>query len=134
VLQPHYNLLERGYETGLRPVAERHGLATAPYFGLAKGFLTGKYRGGAKVDSPRAAQIGDYDNERGWAAVDALEDIGRAHGVPAGAVALAWLAAQPTVVTPIASARSPEQLSEILPMAGLVLSDDEVQRLTDAGV
>ena len=133
VLQPHYNLLERGYEASLRPVAECHGMAAAPYFGLAKGFLTGKYRGGAKVDSPRAAQIGDYDNERGWAVVDALEDIGRTHDVPPAAVALAWLAAQPTVVTPIASARNTEQLAEILPMAGLVLADDELQRLTDAG-
>ncbi|MEA2176889.1 MAG: hypothetical protein QOG77_186 [Solirubrobacteraceae bacterium] len=133
VLQPHYNLLEREYETTLQPVAERHGLATVPYFGLAKGFLTGKYRDGAKIDSPRAAQIGDYDNDRGWAVVDAIEDIAGAHEVPAGAVALAWLAAQPTVVAPIASARNTEQLAEILPMATLVLSDDELTRLTEAG-
>jgi aryl-alcohol dehydrogenase-like predicted oxidoreductase len=133
VLQPHYNLLERDYETGLRPVAERHGLATVPYFGLAKGFLTGKYRGGAKIDSPRAAQIGDYDNDRGWSVVDALEEIGRDHDVPAGAVALAWLAAQPTVVAPIASARNADQLAQILPMAGLVLSDAELTRLSEAG-
>jgi aryl-alcohol dehydrogenase-like predicted oxidoreductase len=133
VLQPHYNLLEREYETGLGPVAQRHGLATAPYFGLAKGFLTGKYRGGAKIDSPRAAQIGSYDNERGWAVVDAVEDIAAGHGVPAAAVALAWLAAQPTVVAPIASARSTEQLQDLLPMAFLQLTEDELQRLTDAG-
>jgi aryl-alcohol dehydrogenase-like predicted oxidoreductase len=133
VLQPHYNLLEREYETGLGPVAERHGLATAPYFGLAKGFLTGKYRGDAKVDSPRAAQVGSYDNERGWAVVDAVEEIAAAHGVPAGAVALAWLAAQPTVVAPIASARTTEQLEDLLPMATLELSDDELGRLTEAG-
>ena len=133
VLQPHYNLLEREYETGLGPVAERHGLATAPYFGLAKGFLTGKYRGGAKVDSPRAAQIGAYDNDRGWAVVDAVEDVAAAHGVPAGAVALAWLAAQPTVVAPIASARTTEQLQDLLPMAGLELGEDELSRLTEAG-
>jgi len=133
VLQPHYNLLERAFEGDLLAVAQRHGLATAPYFGLAKGFLTGKYRPGHKVDSPRAAQIGDYENDRGWAVLDAVEEIAGAHGVSAGAVALAWLAAQPTVVSPIASARNIEQLEQLLPMAGLVLSDDEVAKLTDAG-
>ena len=133
VLQPHYNLLERAFEGDLLAVAQRHGLATAPYFGLAKGFLTGKYRPGHKVDSPRAAQIGDYENDRGWAALDAVEEIAGAHDVSAGAVALAWLAAQPTVVSPIASARNIEQLEQLLPMAGLVLSDDEVAKLTDAG-
>jgi aryl-alcohol dehydrogenase-like predicted oxidoreductase len=133
VLQPHYNLLERGYESTLEPVAERHGMATAPYFGLAKGFLTGKYRPGHKVDSPRAAQIGDYETERGWAVLDAVEEVARAHDVPPGAVALAWLAAQPTVVTPIASARNTEQLAQILPMASLELTDDELAKLTEAG-
>jgi aryl-alcohol dehydrogenase-like predicted oxidoreductase len=132
VLQPHYNLLEREFEHTLRPVAERHDLAVAPYFGLAKGFLTGKYRPGHKVDSPRAAQIGGYENDRGWAVLDAVEDIAAQHGVPAGAVALAWLAAQPTVVAPIASARTIEQLEQILPMAGLTLGDEELRRLTDA--
>ena len=109
------------------------GMATAPYFGLAKGFLTGKYRPGHKVDSPRAAQIGDYETERGWAVLDAVEEVARAHDVPAGAVALAWLAAQPTVVTPIASARNTEQLAQILPMASLELTDDELLQLTEAG-
>jgi aryl-alcohol dehydrogenase-like predicted oxidoreductase len=133
VLQPHYNLLEREFESTLEPVAERRGMATAPYFGLAKGFLTGKYRPGHKVDSPRAAQIGDYETDRGWAVLDAVEEVAGAHDVPAGAVALAWLAAQPTVVTPIASARNTEQLAQILPMAGLELSDDELAKLTEAG-
>jgi aryl-alcohol dehydrogenase-like predicted oxidoreductase len=134
VLQPHYNLLERDYENGLIDVAKRHDLAVTPYFGLAKGFLTGKYRPGHSVESPRAAQIGDYESDRGWAVLDAVEEIAEAHGVPAGAVALAWLAAQPTVVSPIASARNPGQLSELLPFVDLELSDDELQRLTEAGV
>jgi aryl-alcohol dehydrogenase-like predicted oxidoreductase len=133
VLQPQYNLLERDYERTFRPVAERHDLAVVPYYGLAKGFLTGKYRPGHKVDSPRAAQVGDYENDRGWAVLDAVEDVAAQHGVSAGAVALAWLAAQPTVVAPIASARYTEQLEQILPMAELTLSDDELRRLTDAG-
>jgi aryl-alcohol dehydrogenase-like predicted oxidoreductase len=133
VLQPHYNLLERDFEHTLRPVAERHGLAVAPYYGLAMGFLTGKYRPGHDVDSPRAARMDKYENDRGWAVLDAVEEIAGAHGVPAGAVALAWLAAQPTVVAPIASARNAEQLEQILPMAELTLSDEELRRLTDAG-
>ncbi len=133
VLQPHYNLLERDVEGDLLAVAERHGLATAPYFGLAKGFLTGKYRPGHKVDSPRAAQIGDYETDRGWAVLDAVEEVAGAHGVPPAAVALAWLASRPTVVSPIASARNVEQLRDLLPMAELNLSDDELALLTDAG-
>jgi aryl-alcohol dehydrogenase-like predicted oxidoreductase len=133
VLQPHYNLLERAYEGDLAAVAERRGLATAPYFSLAKGFLTGKYRPGHKVDSPRAAQVGDYESDRGWAVLDAVEEVAASHDVPPAAVALAWLAAQPTVVSPIASARNTEQLSQLLPFVGLHLAEEELQRLTDAG-
>jgi aryl-alcohol dehydrogenase-like predicted oxidoreductase len=133
VLQPHYNLLERDYEHELAGVAERHGLATAPYFGLAKGFLTGKYRPGHSVDSPRAAQIGDYENDRGWAILDAVEAVAAAHDVPPASVALAWLGSQPTVVAPIASARTTDQLEGLLPFVGLELSDDELQTLTNAG-
>jgi aryl-alcohol dehydrogenase-like predicted oxidoreductase len=133
VLQPHYNLLERGFENGLLDVAKRHDLAVAPYFGLAKGFLTGKYRPGHSVDSPRAAQVGDYKTDRGWAVVDAVEEVAGAHGVPPAAVALAWLAAQPTVVSPIASARNVDQLAEQLPFVDLELSEDELRKLTDAG-
>jgi aryl-alcohol dehydrogenase-like predicted oxidoreductase len=133
VLQPHYNLLERAFEGPLLDVAKRHDLAVAPYFGLAKGFLTGKYRPGHSVDSPRAAQVTDYQSDRGWAVLDAVEEVAEAHGVPAGAVALAWLAAQPTVVSPIASARNTDQLSELLPFVDLELSEDELQQLADAG-
>ena len=133
VLQPQYNLLERDFEGALLDVAKRHDLAVAPYYGLAKGFLTGKYRPGHAVDSPRAAQVTDYQSDRGWAVLDAVEEVADAHGVPAGAVALAWLAAQPTVVSPIASARNSEQLTELLPFVDLELSEEELQRLTDAG-
>ena len=131
-LQPHYNLVERGeYEGELAELCERNGLACLPYFGLARGFLTGKYRrGGAEVDSPRAAGIRElYFNERGFAVVDALEEIAGAHDSTLAAVALAWLIAQPTVLAPIASATSTQQLGELLPSVELELSEEELARL-----
>ncbi len=134
-LQPHYNLMERGeYEGELAEVCARNGLACVPYFGLARGFLTGKYRrGGDQVDSPRAAGVREsYFNERGFAVLDALDEIAAAHGTTVAAVALAWLVVQPTVVAPIASATSPEQLAELLPSAELELSATEIERLNTA--
>jgi aryl-alcohol dehydrogenase-like predicted oxidoreductase len=133
VLQPHYNLVERDYETTLRPVAEKYDLAVCPYFALAKGFLTGKYRPGTVIDSPRAEGAAEYLNDKGLRVLDALEEVAAEAHVPASAVALAWLAAQPTVVAPIASARNLAQLAGLLPMAELELTDEQLQRLTDAG-
>ena len=131
-LQPHYNLVERGFERTLQPVAEAWDLAVLPYYGLAKGFLTGKYRaGGAAVDSPRAEGARAY-LENGAAVLQALDDVASAHAVPVAAVALAWLRAQPRIVAPIASARTTEQLEEILPSAALELTPAEVQRLSAA--
>jgi aryl-alcohol dehydrogenase-like predicted oxidoreductase len=119
-LQPHYNLLERAeYEQTLAPVAEAEELACVPYYGLAKGFLTGKYRPGTEVDSPRASGAREYLDDRGLAVLAVLDEIAAGHGVPGAAVALAWLAAQPTVAAPIASARSVEQLADLLPMLDL---------------
>ncbi len=134
-LQPHYNLMERGeYEGPLMDVCARHGLACLPYFALARGFLTGKYRpDGPEVDSPRAGGVRDlYFNERGFATLDALDEIAARHGTSVAAVALAWLRAQPTVVAPIASATSPEQLREVLDSVSLELSAEEISKLTDA--
>jgi aryl-alcohol dehydrogenase-like predicted oxidoreductase len=135
-LQPHYNLLERSeYEGELAGVVERHGLACLPYYGLARGFLSGKYRrDGAPSDSPRAQSVRDaYMNERGFAALDVVEEIAAAHATSLAAVALAWLAAQPTVVAPIASATSVAQLAELTASAELELSAAELQALTAAG-
>ena len=131
VLQPHYNLVERDFERTLLPVAKEWDIAVAPYFALAKGFLTGKYRpGGAAVDSPRA-DAARADLDRGGADVlDALDAVAGAHDTTVAAVALAWLRAQPQVVAPIASARTPEQLEQILPAASLELTADEVERLS----
>ena len=131
-LQPHYNLVERAeFETSLQPLLESEGLSCVPYYGLAKGFLTGKYRdGGADVDSPRAEGARAYLDDRGRAVLAVLDEIAAGHEVPVAAVALAWLAAQPTVVAPIASARTPEQLADLLPVLDLKLTDDEVRLLS----
>ncbi|MEV5019436.1 aldo/keto reductase [Streptomyces sp. NPDC053780] len=133
-LQPHYNLVSRDtYEGGLRDLAERSGLAAVPYYALASGFLTGKYRPGASVDSPRAGgAAGHLETERGRRVLAALDEIAEAHDAPVATVALAWLAAQPTVTAPIASARTVEQLPALLGVAELSLTDDEVARLTRA--
>jgi len=131
-LQPHYNLMERGdYEGELETVCQRHGLACLPYFGLAQGFLTGKYRpGGEQVDSPRADGVRErYFNERGFAVLEALDEVAAAHDTTVAASALAWLRAQPTVLAPIASATSPAQLAQLLASAQLELSEREIERL-----
>jgi aryl-alcohol dehydrogenase-like predicted oxidoreductase len=134
-LQPHYNLVERDYENGLADVCRRHDLGCLPYFALAKGFLTGKYRPGADaVESQRAQGARVYLDERGERVLAALDAAAAAHAVPVAAVSLAWLAAQPTVVAPIASARTPEQLAELMAMADLELSADELRALDAAGV
>jgi aryl-alcohol dehydrogenase-like predicted oxidoreductase len=132
-LQPHYNLMERpAYEDELRDVVARYDLGCFPYFGLARGFLTGKYRPGEQIDSPRAQGAAQYVGEKGDRVLAALEEVARAHGVTGAAVALRWLADQPTVTAPIASGRDVEQLAQLLPMQDLRLADDELQLLTDA--
>jgi aryl-alcohol dehydrogenase-like predicted oxidoreductase len=134
-LQAHYNLMERDeYEGELAPLCERHGLACLPYFALARGFLSGKYRpDGPQVDSPRAAGVHDsYFNDRGFAVLAALDQIAAAHDTAVAAVALAWLAAQPTVAAPVASATSTEQLAELLASVELELSLAELARLSEA--
>jgi aryl-alcohol dehydrogenase-like predicted oxidoreductase len=133
VLQPHYNLVERGFEDTLLPVAERFDLAVLPYYGLAKGFLTGKYRAdGDAVDSVRAEVARAYLDNGGASVLEALDAVAAAHGVQPAAVALAWLRARPRVVAPIASARTVEQLEQILPAATLELPHDAVERLSGA--
>ncbi|QEC47879.1 aldo/keto reductase [Baekduia soli] len=131
-LQTHYNLVERGYEDDLAEVVAAHGLGTLPHWALAKGFLTGKYRpGGPEVDSPRAPAASVY-LDRGVPVLEALDEVAREQDTTVPAVALAWLAAQPTVVCPVASARNLEQLADLLPAQDLTLTDAQVARLTDA--
>ena len=133
VLQPHYNLVEREFERTLAPVADEWDLAVLPYYGLAKGFLTGKYRpGGEAVESERAEGARAYLDRGGTAVLEALDEVAAAHDTTVAAVALAWLRVQPHVVAPIASARTTEQLAQILPAATLDLADAEVERLSSA--
>jgi aryl-alcohol dehydrogenase-like predicted oxidoreductase len=131
VLQPHYNLVERDFERTLLPVADAWSLAVCPYFALARGFLTGKYRpGGEEVSSQRAEGARVYLERGGERVLEALDEVAEAHGVEPAAVAVAWLLAHPRVAAPIASARTPEQLAATLPGARLELTPDQVNRLS----
>lgn len=135
VLQPHYNLMERGeYEGELQRLCESEGISCVPYFSLARGFLTGKYRpGGQAVESERAPGVAEsYMNDRGWAVLAALDAIAASREQPVAAVALAWLLARPGVVAPIASATSPAQLADLLRCAEFELEDREVAELDAA--
>lgn len=132
-LQPHYNLMERTeFESTLAPVLASSGLVCMPYYALAKGFLTGKYRtGGPAVASARAEGAAAYlADPRAGAVLAALDEVAAAHRVAPAAVALAWLAAQPTVAAPIASARTVEQLTDLLPVLTLELNPAELARLS----
>ncbi|OON75644.1 aldo/keto reductase [Streptomyces tsukubensis] len=133
-IQPHYNLVSRDtYEGALQDTAERAGLAAVPYYALAAGFLTGKYRPGTTVESARSAGAAGYlETERGPKVLAALDTVARDRGAEVATVALAWLAAQPTVAAPIASARTLDQLGGLLAVAELELTDEELRLLTDA--
>jgi aryl-alcohol dehydrogenase-like predicted oxidoreductase len=132
-IQPHYNLLERdGYEGEMADLCSSRGIACVPYFGLARGFLTGKYRRGVTVDSPRAAVASGYLDERGERVLAVLDEVAAARGTTVAAVALAWLADRPTVVSPIASARNVGQLADLLPVLGLHLTAEETEQLDKA--
>jgi len=132
-LQQHYNLMERDkYEGELADLVIRERLSSVPYFALASGFLTGKYRPDSKVESQRAETAGAYLNEKGIRVLTALDEVAAAHGISVTTTALAWLAAQPTVAAPIASARTTEQLPDLLRVAEVRLSNAELQRLNQA--
>jgi aryl-alcohol dehydrogenase-like predicted oxidoreductase len=132
-LQPHYNLVERGYESELRSIAEQEELAVLPYYSLASGFLTGKYRGGSGIDSPRADGAQAY-LEKHAALLPVLDEVAASRGVSVATVALAWLRSQPTIVAPIASARSIEQLPDLLMSATLELSAEEISAVSNASL
>lgn len=135
LVQDEYHLMKRhAYEHELRPVVQEFGISNLPYWGLARGFLTGKYTAGTEVDSVRAAGASAYISERGDRVLAALRAIADTHGVAMGAVALAWLAQQQTVSTPIASARTVEQLAELLPCGDLELDAGELAKLDAASI
>lgn len=133
-LQPHYNLVSRDtYEGELQEVAQKWGLAVMPYFALAAGFLTGKYKAGETPEGARAGMVGKYlGTERGQDVLRTLDAIAVAHDVSSAAVALGWLAAQPTVTAPIASARKLEQLPALLDGVDIELMDEEIELLNEA--
>lgn len=135
-LQPHYNLVERAeFEGELAELAASEKLAVLPYYALAKGFLTGKYSPGDGLsDSPRAEGARAYLDERGVKVLAALDEISTLRGVPMAAISLAWLLGQDGVTAPIASARTTEQLTTILPAAELTLTEGELERLRDPSV
>ena len=129
--QDQYNLMDREYEKTLMPTLKANGLSQIPFYGLARGFLTGKYRPGVTVESVRATGVGNsYANERGWRMLEKLDQIAQDKNTSVAAVALAWLRAQPTVATPIASATKLEQIKEIMPV--IELTSDELQILTNS--
>ena len=118
--QDQYNLLDREYEKGLMPTIEKNNLSQIPFYGLARGFLTGKYRPGVSVESVRASGVAsNYANERGWNLLSKLDQIAKDKKTTVAAISLAWLRAQPTVATPIASATKLEQIKEIMPIVEL---------------
>ena len=127
-LQDQYNLMDRDYETTLRDTVEKNGLSEIPFYGLARGFLTGKYRPGVSVESVRATGVGNsYANERGWKMLEKLDRIAQDRNTSVASVALAWLRSQSTVSTPIASATKVEQIKEIMPV--IALSAEELALL-----
>ena len=129
--QDQYNLMDRDYETTLRDTVDKNGLSEIPFYGLARGFLSGKYRSGVTVESVRATGVANsYANERGWKTLEKLDQIAQERSTSVAAVALAWLRAQPTVSTPIASATKLEQIKELMPV--LKLSESELQALTSS--
>lgn len=132
VLQPLYNLLERAeYESDLAPVAEQYGLAVTPYFALASGFLTGKYRTESDLkDRARGSRVAKYLNPHGLAIVDALQAVARQHHCTPASVALAWLVQRPTITSAIASATNEEQLENLAQAAALKLDEASMEKLT----
>ena len=128
-LQDHYNLMERNpFESEQQEVLATNGLSALPFFSLARGFLSGKYRPGVTVDSVRADGVKEYQTDKGWAVVAALDEIAKAHNSSVSAIALAWLRSNAQVSTPIASARTVGQLNEIVEI--IELSADEISLLS----
>ena len=134
VLQPEYNLYARsGYEAELEPLCREAGLGVAPFYSLASGFLTGKYRSEADFGkSPRGGRMSSYLNERGHSILSALDEAADEHQATPAQIALAWLMARPGLTAPIASATSLEQLAELMGAARVELDEDTIMLLDAA--
>ncbi|MEG3173564.1 aldo/keto reductase [Sphingomonas sp. ZB1N12] len=135
VLQPEYNLVSRTkFEGELQDYCVVENIGVLPYYGLASGFLTGKYR--TKEDlgqSIRGGRMGELLEGTGKAVLDAMDSVVEATGATHAQVALAWLLAQPGITAPIASATSVKQIEDLLPAMTLELTEDQLAALTDAG-
>ncbi len=133
-LQPEYNLYDRQhFEEFLQPVAEKFNLGVIPYYSLASGFLSGKYRSEEDLQqSLRGDGIKKYLNERGFKILDAIQTVSNRHQISFSAVALAWLMDQKTVISPIASATKEEHLNAFVEAVTVVLSHDDIKLLTEA--
>jgi aryl-alcohol dehydrogenase-like predicted oxidoreductase len=127
-VQDLYNLVDRTtYEAEMAATVAELGISNIPFYGIARGFLTGKYRPGVtEVDSMRPAAL-VYTTDKNYSVLSAMDEIAQAHNAPLGAIALGWLRAQPTVSAPIASARTVPQLEEIIQV--VELTHDEVSTL-----
>ena len=130
-LQPLYNLLERkGYETDYAPLVEKYGLTVLPYYALAAGFLTGKYRSEADLGkSVRGGGAKKYLNEKGMNVLAALDQVAAKHQSTPATVSLAWLLAQPHIGAPVVSATSQTQLETLFAAPDLKLDGDDLERL-----
>ena len=134
-LQPEFNLYDRaGFERDLQPVALEYNLAVIPFFGLAKGFLSGKYRKAADIEGrPRASGLRKYfEGDRGAKILAALDRVSKSAGATPAQVSLAWIMAQPSIAAPIASATSVAQLDEIAGAARLTLGEEALAELDQA--
>ena len=133
-LQPDYNLYDRqDFETDLAPVAEKYGIGVIPYFSLAAGFLTGKYKTKADAEGKaRGGKVANYFTARGEKILKALAEVEQQTGATQASIAIAWLLAQPTITAPIASATSVEQLDSLFAAVELQLSTDQLKSLSDA--
>lgn len=131
VLQPHYNLLVRDqYEGALEDLCVSENLGVIPYFALASGFLTGKYRSEADLKkSVRSGRMKDLMQGRPQALLTAMDVVAARHGATLAQVALAWLMSRASVTAPIASATSVAQLLELTPAANLKLTDEDIRDL-----
>jgi len=134
MLQPEYNLYSRQqYETDLAPVAEKYGLGVIPYFSLASGFLTGKYKTAEDAKGAnRESRVRKYFDDRGKRILKALDQVEQQTGARQAAISLAWLLAQSTVTAPIASATSTKQLETLFKAVELKLSEEQIKTLNEA--
>jgi aryl-alcohol dehydrogenase (NADP+) len=131
--QPEYNLMNREIEAELVPLCEKEGVSLLPYYGLASGYLTGKYRTEAdKAKSPRGGRMDKYMAGKGPAVLAALDDVATRHDATPAQVALAWVMAKPAIAAPIASATSVDQLTELMDALRVSLSADDVAALDRA--